>query len=161
MAVEMDDEGARRRIADFGCHLMADALALIERDIVLRAPLAGADMEFLLLRRRHRHHVIDEDAEALGLGDLVDAELLLHLLEIDVGVAGKIVGKHEVGLGHDLVPCPDSRKAGGAGEDFLRDRVSHGFGLAHCVGLPVTTTRRARRNRAIPGSSNSSGRPPA
>ena len=67
MAVEVDDEGARRGIAELGRHLVADALALVHRNALLGAPGAGAAVQFLFLRRRRRHHVVDEEDEALGL----------------------------------------------------------------------------------------------
>jgi hypothetical protein len=41
----MDDEGARHGIADFGRDLVADAAPLVERDVVFRAPRAGADVK--------------------------------------------------------------------------------------------------------------------
>jgi hypothetical protein len=47
--------------------------------------------------------MVDEDGVALGLGDALDAEILLHLLEIDIGITGEIVSDDVVRLGHDLV----------------------------------------------------------
>ena len=83
--VEMHHECAGNRIADFGSHLMADTLAFEQRHVVLRAPFAGADMKFLFLGGGGGHHVIDEHGE------------------IQIGVSGKIIGRHVVGLGHHLI----------------------------------------------------------
>ena len=124
--VEMHGEGARRGVAHFGRHLVADALPLVELHVVDRGPLARALVQLFFGRRDRRDHVVDEDAEALGLGHLGDAEVVLQLLEDHVGVAGKVVGQHEVGLGHDLVAGVHERQAGRAREDLFRDREAHG-----------------------------------
>ena len=70
--------------------------------------------------------MIDEDRVALGLGDLLDSEILLHLPEVHVRVAGEVVGDDEVGLRHDLVASPDRVASRDAGQNLLCDRVTHG-----------------------------------
>jgi hypothetical protein len=131
MAVEVHDERAGRRVADLAGDLMADALALEQRHVVLGAPFACADVQLFLLRRGRRDHVVDEDGVAVGLGDALDAELLLHLPEVDVGIAGEVIGDHIVGLRHDLVASLDDRQAGDPRQDLFRDRVTHRCSLSN------------------------------
>ena len=105
-AVEVDDEAAGHGIARLRRHLMADPLALVQLYAVLRAPGAGDDVEVLLLWRIGGHHVVDEEGEAFRLGHALDAELLLHLLEDEVEIAGEVVAQHIVVLDLDLRAGP-------------------------------------------------------
>ena len=82
-------------------------------------------MQLLLGGGGHRNHVIDEDGEALRLGQAVDAEVFLHLLEDHVGVPGEIVDDHEVGLGHDFVAGPHGWLAGHPRQNLLDHGVAH------------------------------------
>ena len=124
--VEVDDEAAGHGITGLRRHLMADALALVEPDAVLRAPGAGDDVQLLLLGRVGGHHVVDEEGETLRLGDAVDAELLLHLLEDEVEIAGEVVAQHVVGLDLDLGAGRHRRaRPARTPHDLFRDRVAH------------------------------------
>jgi hypothetical protein len=66
VAVEVHDEGAGRGIAQLGRHLVADALALVHRHALLGAPVARDAVQLFFLGRGRRHHVVDEEHEALG-----------------------------------------------------------------------------------------------
>ena len=150
VAVEVDDEAAGHRIAGFRRHLVADPLALVQPDPVLRAPGAGDDVQLLLRRRGGRHHMVDEEGEAFRLGDAVDAELLLHLPEDQVEIAGEVVAQHMVGLDLDLRAGAqrDARPAR-APENLFRDRVAHRSLPASAASLApcpmVAPSRRAAR----------------
>ena len=138
VAVEVDDEAAGHGVAGFRRHLMADALALVKPDAVLRAPGAGDDVQLLLPGRVGRHHVVDEEGEALRLGDALDAELLLHLPEDEVEIAGEVVAQHVVGLDLDFRAGRHRRaRPARAPHDLFRDRVAHGSPPAPlCLSIP-------------------------
>ena len=73
---------------------------------------------------------------ALGLGHLLDAEVFLHRLEVDIGVAGEVIGDDEVGLRHDFIARLHMLAARDAGEDFLGDRIAHGGFLSVQLASP-------------------------
>ena len=125
MAIKMHDKRARRGIAKLGTELMPDAATLIQRHFVVTAPFAGLDVQQFLGGRRHRHQVVDEDRITLGLGDLLDAEILLHLAEDHIGVAREIIHNDEVRLGHHLVASAHARTARDPGKHLLGKGVPH------------------------------------
>ena len=123
--IKMHDECAGTGIAEFGGDLMSDAAPLIQRDILFPAPVARLDVEFFFLSCRDRDHVVDENGEAIRLGNPLDAEILFHLLENDIGVAGKVIHHDEVRLGHHLVAGTHEGLAGDARQDFFCQRIAH------------------------------------
>ena len=110
---------------------MADALALVQPDAVRLAPGAGDDMELLFIGRGGRYHMVDKKSETIGLGDPLDTELLFHLLENQIEIAGKIVAQHIVGLDLDLA-ARRHRRAGrcGASQYLLGNRIAHRYAPA-------------------------------
>ena len=137
VAVEVDDEAAGHGIARLRRHLMADPLALVQLYAVLRAPGAGDDVEVLLLWRIGGHHVVDEKGEAFRLGHALDAELLLHLLEDEIEIAGEVVAQHVVGLDLDLRAGPHRHACPArTPENLFGDCVAHGSPPAP-IRLPV------------------------
>ena len=126
MTVEMHDEGARRSIARFGRHLMADALALVQPDTVRLAPGTRDHMKLLFIGRCGRYHMVDKKSETIRLGDPLDTELLFYLLENQIKIAGEIVAQYIVGLDLDLA-ARRHRRAGrcGASQYLLGNRIAH------------------------------------
>ena len=126
MTVEVHDEGARRRIARFGRHLMADTLALMQPHTVRLAPSTRDDMEFLFIGRGGRHHMVDKKSETIRLGDPLDTELLFYLLENQIEIARKIVTQHIVRLDLDLTARRHRRASRcGASQYLLGNCIAH------------------------------------
>ena len=121
----MHDEGAGRGIAELGRHLMPDALSLMHRHALLGAPGACDAVQLFFLGGGRRHHVVDEQHEALGPFDLVHAELLARFAEEDIGVAGEVVADDEVGARLNLVTGLHEGPSAGAGEDLLGHRLGN------------------------------------
>ena len=121
----MHHEGTGRGVAQLGRDLVADALALVDRHVVLLAPTAGALVQVFFGRRGGRDHVVDEQRIPVGFGDLLDAELFLHLAEDHVGVAREIVSDHEIRFCEQVIAGPHFGFARHAGEDLF------GYGEAH------------------------------
>ena len=119
----MHDEGAGRGVAELGRYLMPDALSLVHRHALRSAPGACDAVQLFFLGGGRRHHVVDEQHEALGPLDLVHAELLARFAEEDIGVAGEVVADDEVGPGLDLVTRPHEVPSAGAGQDLLGHRL--------------------------------------
>ncbi len=121
----MHHKGTRHGVPYLSRDLVADTAPLVQRNAIVGAPLACPDMQLLLLRSCCGDHVVDEDGVAIGLGDALDTKLLFHLPEIDIRIARKVVGDHEVRLGHNLVPGLDRRLARHSRQDLFGDRVAH------------------------------------
>jgi hypothetical protein len=132
----MASEGARRGVAQLGRHLVADAFALVHRHALFLAPGAGDLVQLFFLWGGGRDHVVDEEHEALGAGHLVHAELLAGFLEEHVGVAGEVVGNHEIGPGQHFLAGANAGKPGHAGQDFLGHRLGH----LHSLGIHNVAT---------------------
>ena len=151
VAVEVHDEAAGHGIARLRRHLVADAFALVEPDAVLRAPGAGDDVELLLFGRVGGDHVVDEEGVALRLRHALDAELLLHLLEDEVEIAGEVVAQHVVGLDLDFrAGRYRHARPACAPHDLFGDRVAHGSPPAPlCLADGSTFGREPRRTAPV------------
>ena len=89
MTVEMDHKGAGCRIPQLGGDVVTYAQALVHRDAVLLAPVPGVLVQVFFLGRDGRNHVVDKERKPFRFGHLVDTEVLFHLLEDDIGIAGE------------------------------------------------------------------------
>ena len=98
---------------------MANSLALINRHLGLRAPVAGVLVQLLFLGCHRRNHVIDEQGIAAGVFDAGHAELIFHLFEDDIGIAGKVIGHDKVGFGLYVVAGLHLLLAAGTGQNFF------------------------------------------
>jgi hypothetical protein len=112
-------------------------------------------VQLLFLRRGRRHHVVDEEHEALGPVHLLDAEFLARLAEEDIGVAGEVVADDEVGARLDLVTGPHEGPAAGAGEDLLGHRLGN-VGRYHFHHMAIIGKAAASRLEASEGMCRSS-----
>ena len=128
VAVVMHHQSPGGGIPLFRRDLVADALAVEDIDFVRVAPAACFLVQCLGGRVVGRHEVVDEDAEALGIGHGIDLELL-HLPEEHRRRHRKIVGEDEIRTNHQLVARPDRGQPGCAGEDFLGQGMAHGHRL--------------------------------
>ena len=124
MTIEVNGKRTRSSIAKFGRHLMPNTHAFIDGHIVFGPPVAGVLMQFFLMRRDGRHHMINEKGKSLGLGNLRDAEFLFHLLEDDIGVAWKIIRNYIVRLDLDLLSCMHRPKASRTRKNFFSNCMS-------------------------------------
>ena len=125
MTVEMDHKGAGCRIPQLRGDVVTDAQALVHRHAVLLAPVPGVLVQVFFLGRDGRNHVVDKERKAFRFGHLVDTEVLFHLLEDDIGVAGKVVGDHEVGPGADLIARCNRGEARCPSQNFFGDGRTH------------------------------------
>jgi len=132
--------------------LMANAFSLIHRNVIECAPIARVLMQLFFLRRHRRDHVVNEQSVPARVLHTCESKLIFHLFEDDIGVAGKVVGHHKIGLGLYVVPRVDADLATGTGQYFFCDGRTQNNALQAMA--TDASARDARPFKCLPQSSH-------